>query len=85
MVYSRTSFAVYFAMQLRQKENEDLVRKVESITSLLAEAYETIGVAIGVEVEYGDYAAAEKLKDLRKRVEKELTSNLKDPATFTKG
>jgi len=48
--------------------------KINDLTVLLKEAHESVGIAIGVELEYGDYNAVERLKTLRARIENEVNN-----------
>jgi hypothetical protein len=59
------------------KEAENFLLKdgLKSTTVLLQESLEAIGTAIGVELEYGDYGAVERLKNLKVRIENEITKH----------
>lgn len=54
------------------KNAGDLQVRIRRLTNLLAETQESIKTAIGVELEYGDYSAVERLKDLKVRIEEEI-------------
>lgn len=60
-------------MDFSIEDDSNLVKKIKTMTSLLREAHEYVGVAIGVELEYGDYVSVERLKNLRKRIEEEIS------------
>jgi hypothetical protein len=55
-------------------ERDELKSRVSSLVALLKESHEAVGIAVGVELEYGDYPAAERFKDLRLRIEREVKS-----------
>jgi len=59
-------------------QQQALLSKIDNLIALLKESHESVGVAIGVELEYGDYAAAERLRDLRSRIEFEVNNSTKN-------
>lgn len=54
------------------ERTDELKTRIKRLTELLAETTDSIKAAIGVELEYGDYSAAERLRDLKGRIEKEI-------------
>jgi len=45
----------------------------EDVIQLLKEVYTCIGAAISLELEHGNYNEIERLKELRKKIEKTIT------------